>query len=102
MTMSPKQVKELNDTPYSPNRAISDRYILEDLIRIHEVLKHLVQALKIGDNLINYEVATFQRPAFTVQGPAIPRKLYLFVADKVLAFWSPEISGWVVVSQNMG
>ena len=52
--------------------------------------------------MINYEVATFQRPALTVQGPAVPRKLYLFVADKVLAFWSPEISGWVVVSQNMG
>lgn len=111
MTVTVREITEVNDEAYVPDRSISDRKVLEDLLRISQVLRTMVAYLKYrakidADNertfqLLQYEVATFAFPGQTAQGNAKPRKLYFFVDEKRLAFWAPERTSWVQFTTAM-
>lgn len=51
-----------------------------------------------GAAFISYEVATFRLPQLNTQGAAVPRRLYLFTVDNVLAFFSPEVGKWITLA----
>lgn len=114
MTVTVRDIAEVNDEAYVPDRSIQDRKVLEDLLRIQQVLRTIVAYLKFKKqkdkddeyidqlNLVacNYEVAQFRLPNTFTQAGAIPKRIYLFKSpDNILAFWSPDVSKWITLAQ---
>ena len=112
MTTIVRDIAEVNDEAYVPDRSIQDRKVLEDLLRIQQVLRTIVAYLKFRakvdadnerrfQNLV-YHVADFAFPGLYAQGNAVPRRLYFFVDEKRIAFWAPERNSWVTFTTAMG